>query len=338
MEQAPLLSSAYEEQQLKTFLQESMICHPNAITIFAPLSLIPVTAEVTWLDPSCHFWSNDSHYFSTVGFHDCGMKAVLSDESVTFENALVVNDVQTISPLVDFGESISFEIPVSCIYPRRENLTTSFYPLRQSRRVFVKRHGHLDMYMNQYSNAEFSQVSSQPVPLGSPVFIKFGVEQLNRSELAVMADRCIATPSYSPADTTFYSLIENNCPSSPMVNMYPSTQNEVTFNVRSFMFRSTVPSIVYVHCEVSVCHKSSPGCNRDCRQRRKREVSGKHSSHLLSTGPIYVMADKDSDEGTTGPIIAAVVFAGIAVVAVGIAIIGWRKRYSVAYRYSKIRQ
>lgn len=280
---------------------------------------------MTWADPACIVQSNGSHFIANIGFHDCGTTVRFTPDTVIFENTLMSNGVtQTMNPVVDFGESNAYTIPVQCIYQRKENVTGSFFPIKQTSRYFEKRFGHLDLHMEKYTDDQFTQTltTNQRIPLGSDFFVKLNVDHMNRSDLAIKADNCVATPTSSPADNTFFRLLQDGCPSSSAVHLVHSAYNEVKFRMTSFMFRGATSGLVYIHCEVSVCPASSTECSVGCTNRRRRAVSDVQSSHLLSAGPILLVAD----EGTSASVIAAAVCAAVAIVATVFAVIGWRKR------------
>ncbi|KAJ8303573.1 hypothetical protein KUTeg_019969 [Tegillarca granosa] len=306
-------------------LQErhDIVCGTSGISAVVPHSLFPGNPTVTWSDPSCSVQSNGSHFVASIGFHDCGTTVRFTTDTVIFENTLKSNGATTMNPVVDFGESSVYTIPIQCVYQRKENVTGSFFPIRQTTRYFEKRFGHLDLHMEKYTDDKFTRtLTNQRIPLGSDFFVKLTVDHLNRSDLAIKADNCVATPTSSPADSLFFRLLQDGCPSSSAVHLIQSAYNEVRFRMTSFIFRGTGTGLVYIHCEVSVCPASSTECSVGCSNRRKRAASNVHSSHLLSAGPILLV----TDEGTPASVIVAAVCAAVAVVATVFAVIGWRRR------------
>jgi hypothetical protein len=85
----------------------------------------------------------------------------------------------------------------------------------------------------------------------------------------------------------------NRCPASPAVKLYPSSFDEVKFSIKAFEFKSSPGSIVYIHCQISVCSPTHSQCVTGCKSRHRRDVDeADDSSHLVSGGPYLLVADK----------------------------------------------
>lgn len=102
-------------------------------------------------------------------------------------------------------------IPVKCIFPRYDNVSTEYIPVKQNVRFYEKRYGELDIAMEQFENDQYDQAldtSSSPrkVPLNDDVFIRVGLN-FEPNNVRVNTDQCIATSTPMPADKNWRSLI-----------------------------------------------------------------------------------------------------------------------------------
>ncbi|XP_071173130.1 oncoprotein-induced transcript 3 protein-like isoform X1 [Mytilus edulis] len=318
-------------------------CLSDSISVFIPSDLLS-HYQTTWRDPHCQVQDNGTHYVSTISHTSCGTTVIFTKDEVIFENELILHKSgspsnQTSKDSIDFGSSSSEVIPVQCIYPRRQNITTLYRPAQSKVRFYEKRYGHMDVQLEQYRSSMFVTplpVRSFPneVEINKDMYFTLHAMHVNSTDVAVKVDSCVATPTNMPADGRIYQLLDQGCPASPAVKVYPSSFDEVRFSVRAFEFRTSPGGIVYIHCQVSVCSPTSPQCRVGCAHRHRREVSTEDGgSHLVSGGPYLLVADKDGLQVST---VVAGVCASVAVVATVIAIIGWRRKSSASTSSSKL--
>ncbi|XP_076112420.1 oncoprotein-induced transcript 3 protein-like [Mytilus galloprovincialis] len=318
-------------------------CLSDSISVFIPSDLLS-HYQTTWRDPHCQVQDNGTHYVSTISHTSCGTTVIFTKDEVIFENELILHKSgspsnQTSNDSIDFGSSDSEVIPVQCIYPRRQNISTLYRPAQSTVRFYEKRYGHMDVQLEQYKSGMFVTplpVRSFPneVEINKDMYFILHAMHVNSTDVAVKVDSCVATPSNIPADGRIYQLLDQGCPASPAVKVYPSAFDEVRFSVRAFEFRTSPGGIVYIHCQVSVCSPTSPQCRVGCAHRHRREVSTEDGgSHLVSGGPYLLVADKGGLQVST---VVAGVCASVAVVATVIAIIGWRRKSSASTSSSKL--
>lgn len=197
--------------------RSDILCLPNLVSIFVPASLIPGHRNVTWREESCTVTFNGTHHVSSIQLSECGTTVKIEDDSVTFSNEIIVHKIEDDylyyeDPNITYGLDYETVIPVQCIYPRYDNLSTSYTPVKQNVRFFEKRYGELQVAMQQYDSEDFIEPLSldggpRKVPLDNDIFIKI-VLNFDPKELKVKADQCIATSSPSPADKNWRILIK----------------------------------------------------------------------------------------------------------------------------------
>lgn len=304
------------------------------MSVYIPSALLSQNNYLTWTDPHCKVINNGTHYISTVSHTACGTIVKFTHDEVIFENDIFIRQLGATPPTspndtIDFGSDSVDTISVQCIYPRRQNVTMSYRPANTHIRFYEKRYGHMDVQLEQYQSDKFVSVISgtsypREVLLNKDMYIKLRAMHTNTTDIAIKVDSCVATPSAMPADGSLYQLIDHGCPASPAVKLYPSSFDEVKFSVKAFQFKSSPGSIVYIHCQISVCSPTNPQCVTGCKSRHRRDVDeADDSSHLVSGGPYLLVADKGSLQMST---VVAGVCACLAVVATVFAVIGWKRK------------
>lgn len=197
-------------------------CLPDRLSIFLPASLVSEGHNVTWREETCAVTFNGTHYVSSVELSECGTTVRIENDTVIFSNELVVHKLITNGTVSEDGDDVEeditygseFEtvIPVQCIYPRHNNLSTSYTPVKQNVRFFEKRYGELHVAMEQFDSEEYVEPLAQDgsprkVPLDEDIYIRIGLSS-DPAGLKVKADQCIATSSRSPADKNWHRLIQ----------------------------------------------------------------------------------------------------------------------------------
>lgn len=192
-------------------------CRADEISIYMPTSLFPASRTMTWRDDSCSISNNGSHYVSVISLSECGSTVQITNESVIFSNEIVVlkadDSVINSNSEITHGEDYETVIPVKCVYPRLSNVSSSYIPVKQNVRFVEKRYGDLDVTMKQFEDDSFVACVDQSdypkkVPLNDDVFIRIGMD-LERTDIRVKTDQCIATSLPSPADKKWLPLIQS---------------------------------------------------------------------------------------------------------------------------------
>lgn len=272
---------------------------------------------------------------------ECGTTVLIENDTVTFSNDLIVHKVADDNNVQDdvedrsitYGEDYETVIPVSCIYPRFNNVSTNYIPVKQNVRFFEKRYGELDIAMEQYESEEFVQAldsHSYPrkVPLNDDVFMRVRLN-FEPSNVRVKTDQCIATSTSSPADKNWKPLIQSGCPKENVRLLSKEDSSDVKFTFKAFDFRHNSSGFIYVHCEVAVCNTDDVTCKMGCEARARRSAeSSRHKSHLVSAGPLFVDSKRRESKGAVAvPTVVTAVCLLVAMAAVIVAIIGCTRKH-----------
>jgi hypothetical protein len=199
--------------------RSDLICQPNSLVISLPDTLFPEQRNITWKEDTCRVTYNGSHYVSDISLTDCGTTVLIENDTVIFSNELIVHKVaddnhaakERETNSITFGENYETVIPVKCIYPRLNNVSTNYSPVKQNVRFIEKRYGTLDVAMQQFEDERFEKsfgTDSFPrkVPLNDDVFIRVGLN-FEPNSVRVITDKCIATSSPTCADSNWQPLI-----------------------------------------------------------------------------------------------------------------------------------
>lgn len=193
-------------------------CRPDSISVYIPQSLLSGGQNVTWRDENCSVTFNVTHYTDTVKLTACGTTVGIDDHTITFSNDLIVHKTDDkLSQLqnrdITFGEGFETVIPVKCVYARENNLTSSYAPIKQHVRFVERRHGQLDLSLEQYQTAQYKTLvpstgNPRKVPLNGDIYLRVGLD-FPVKDLRVKVDQCIATSTPSPSDINWHQLIKS---------------------------------------------------------------------------------------------------------------------------------
>lgn len=269
----------------------------------------------------------------------------MDSDTVTFSNDLIVHtilDENTESydlykyayDDITLGEDFETVVPVKCIYPRHKNTSMSYTPTKQNVRFFERRYGELNVRMDQYLDNQFTKIVPsdkypQNVPLNGDVFMRLTLV-VDRDDLRLRVDSCIATSKPTPSDGNWRQLIKNGCAEKPAKMISQEADRDVKFSFKAFDFRQHASGLVYVHCEVFVCKPEEPDCSNKCQVRTRRAATGssvQEGFHLVSSGPFLVSKTQGSlADWTSAPLLIAGAAAMVAFVAVVVAVLGWTRK------------
>ena len=161
---------------------------------------------------------NGTHYIDNIGLNDCGTTVQINDKTVTFSNDLIVHKTDdklggnAVSDIT-FGESYETVIPVKCIYAREDNLTLGYIPVKQHVRFIERRHGQLDLNLEQYKTDQYKTLvptngDPKHIALNDDVYLRVGLN-FQAKDLRVKVNQCIATSTPSPTDSNWHQLIKD---------------------------------------------------------------------------------------------------------------------------------
>ncbi|XP_078692141.1 oncoprotein-induced transcript 3 protein-like [Branchiostoma floridae x Branchiostoma belcheri] len=293
-------------------------------------------------DRRCGATANGTHIRLRTGLHECGTQVEFTPDDVIFSNRIVTHGNYTamLDGVITRGGDV--DIPVRCVYPRKELVHTSFQPAVRTLSFTERGVGTLTLRLDAYRTQQFLQPYGEAdfplsMALRSDMFLQLeAVGHQQDSELSVLAERCMATPSMNPNDQLQYILVDNGCANDATFQSFPSPNPAVQrFGFQVFRFVDDQP-VVYVHCEVVVCNATDPnsrcaqGCISNARSKRALQMTGRH---FISQGPLVYGGNVEKG---WGPVTSSLVAVGgllccVLFTAVGVAI-GKRQRrprYSV---------
>ncbi|XP_013886056.1 pancreatic secretory granule membrane major glycoprotein GP2 [Austrofundulus limnaeus] len=180
-------------------------------------------------------------------------------------------------------------IDFSCYQTQPDILTKAFTIINNDYKgVVVSGPWTYTLYMEAYIDDGCTTLvdTNTPIKLNQQVWVKLSTTGLNRDVVVLVTDHCWATDQPSPMEGNKLDLIEKGCPKDPTVVMKENgreTFNKFAFNMFEFSEGSTQ---IYLHCEVSLCVKSTNTCEPNCPiNRRRRSLRSKHDSPgLISMG------------------------------------------------------
>lgn len=187
-------------------------CNENTISIHIPSSLVTAYSTSSWIDPNCRIHNNGTHLLSTIDLNSCGTTTTVTNTTVRFENEVILN--QFISSGHSGNHQPEMVIPVECIYPRRQTVTTGFQPIVEQVLFYEKGLGHLQLRIQQVTDETFTQiVSASNISKGTrfhdTMYVKLSTGTLNSTNVGLHVHRCLATLTSSPTTLPEITLIQN---------------------------------------------------------------------------------------------------------------------------------
>ncbi|KAM4722763.1 uncharacterized protein WCC33_008918 [Rhinophrynus dorsalis] len=278
----PPLPKSTVEPDVTSFLS----CLSDEAVYHLPLSLISEASlsvgDVHLEDPLCKAVQEGNTAVIKVPFNSCGSK-VQSEEDKT----VYINTIYGSIP----GTNIHrIEVPVRCEMKRNETLGLNFYP----KVTDVVSHGHYNISLKLHKSDAFNDpITAYPyeLDLHGKLYVEFKVES-NDQDLQIFTEDCKSSPSLEDTVNS-YRLIQHGCSQDSTLQEYPvSDQREQHFSFHMFRFGDF--QVVYLSCNVVICHNSTAPnrCTQGCiSQRHRRDVHSSNtqlSSARLSQGPIVL--------------------------------------------------
>ncbi|KAI8500927.1 Oncoprotein-induced transcript 3 protein [Branchiostoma belcheri] len=293
-------------------------------------------------DRRCGATANGTHIRLRTGLYECGTQVEFTPDDVIFSNRIVTHGNYTamLDGVITRGGDV--DIPVKCVYPRKELVHTSFQPAVRTLSFTERGVGTLTLRLDAFRTQQFLQPYGEAdfplsMALRSDMFLQLqAVGHQQDGELSILAESCVATPSMNLNDQHQYVLVENGCPKDASFQSFSSPNPAVQrFGFQVFRFVDDQP-VVYVHCEVVVCNASdsnsrcAQGCINDARSKRALQMTGRH---FISQGPLVYGGNVEKGWGpvTSGLLAVGGLLCCVLFTAVGVAI-GKRQRrprYSV---------
>ncbi|CAJ1064483.1 zona pellucida-like domain-containing protein 1 [Xyrichtys novacula] len=166
--------------------------------------------------------------------------------------------------------------------------------------------------MQMYSDESYSSMLRIPaggLELKTRIFVQVKASNLT-NRFNVHLDRCYATASPFPINTTFYDLfIGCNRDGQTMIGVN-GQQQEARFSFETFRFVESAEepiSTYYVHCATRLCVSTfCPSLSQNCNSRRRRSASNSQGTTVsdmatITSGPIITRLDHGSLGAHGGP-------------------------------------
>ncbi|XP_060912034.1 zona pellucida-like domain-containing protein 1 [Labrus mixtus] len=159
--------------------------------------------------------------------------------------------------------------------------------------------------MRLYSDEKYSRTLQVPqggLELKTRIFVEVKASNLT-NRFNVLLDRCYATASPFPVNTTFHDLFVGCNQDTQTVMGINGAQQEARFSFEAFRFTQSeaIFSTYYVHCATRLCVNdicpSLKNCSSSTNSRRRRGASNNQGTTVsdmatISSGPITIRTDQ----------------------------------------------
>ncbi|XP_075875822.1 zona pellucida-like domain-containing protein 1 isoform X1 [Nelusetta ayraudi] len=189
----------------------------------------------------------------------------------------------------------------SCAYPleylvnnTQVDVSASSIAVKDNNGSFIS-----TLSMDLYSDADFTTplvIPALGLELRSSVYVQVQAANLT-DQYHVLMDRCYASMSPSPNNSTFFNLFIS-CSQDQMTTMLENGESHNSrFSFPAFRFleqQNETVSTYYLHCVTRLCEVSTCSTFKQCGNRRKRDVQSTGTSEtttLSSSIPIVTRND-----------------------------------------------
>ncbi|XP_066521529.1 pancreatic secretory granule membrane major glycoprotein GP2 [Hoplias malabaricus] len=219
-------------------------------------------------DPNCQGSIQDGRLVFNFDNYNQTCGTTLTSNGTHF---IYMNAVQTsVGQYSVISRESWLTINFSCVYPLVKDISMPMAlqanPSVVSRDLSTE--GTYEIRMIPFPNGSFIEPFSGNVTLdvNQEVFIAVVVDGVDEQQIALVLDRCWATPVYDINSTYSWNLIINGCPN-PNDGTVRVLQNGLTtdsmFSFRMFTFTSQSDNI-FLHCQVHLCLRQSGVCAQTC--------------------------------------------------------------------------
>nr|XP_039251318.1 ZP domain-containing protein-like [Styela clava] len=256
--------------------------------------------------------SNEYEFAITKDLASCGSIRKDNTTHVTYSNVLSNKPKST--AIIMTGSELS--IPFSCSYPK--NITTSMSFEGEVSSINISStagEGKFFVDLKMYKSSSFEvEEKKREFKTSDTLYLR---AELNSKDtiLAVVLDRCWATPTSTINDSIHYDIIKDGCKDASAVrgtvNVFSNGGiGKSSFSVQVFKFVDA--STTYIHCRIVVCSTADGNsCRPTCDSRRRRSIYSDYSYvslyrqrretseetkvHNKTVGPLYRVEDEIID-------------------------------------------
>ncbi|KAM7148492.1 pancreatic secretory granule membrane major glycoprotein GP2-like [Molossus nigricans] len=217
----------------------------------------------------------------------CGNTLERNETHAIYKNTLsLVNDFI----IRDTKLNINFQ----CAYPldMRVSLQTALRPIVSSVNISLAGAGEFTVRMALFQDGNYTQpYEGEAVELSveSMLYVGAILERGDTSRFNLLLRNCYATPTADKNDPVRYFIIRNSCPNQRDSTIHVEengVSSEGRFSVQMFMFAGNY-DLVFLHCEVRLCHPLSEQCQPFCSgSQRRSEAVAIDPALVLDLGPI----------------------------------------------------
>ncbi|XP_029925012.1 uromodulin-like 1 [Myripristis murdjan] len=284
---------------------------PGAISVHCRATAITVTIARDFLvskqisDSALHLGleecgvngGNTTHAQLTVGWHECDTMLLHNETFYTAQVTLFnTMDPQTLPNGTAEVPKIRLEVPIMCTYRKSMLISTGFGPMGYDMiKDAIMGSGSFHVTV-QLMNGSMALPQNYSLSPAEDVVVQVSLNT-SAEQIKVVINKCWATPSRNPTDSSSYTFLQNSC---PLPNTYTTVlENGNTstsrLSVRIFSFVNL--DVIYLHCQVEICVQiGSVTCVPDCTERSGR-LSNTIATVYGSSGPLLRLDYEQLDEG-----------------------------------------
>uniref|UniRef100_A0A667Y8T8 ZP domain-containing protein n=1 Tax=Myripristis murdjan TaxID=586833 RepID=A0A667Y8T8_9TELE len=240
---------------------------PGAISVHCRATAITVTIARDFLvskqisDSALHLGleecgvngGNTTHAQLTVGWHECDTMLLHNETFYTAQVTLFnTMDPQTLPNGTAEVPKIRLEVPIMCTYRKSMLISTGFGPMGYDMiKDAIMGSGSFHVTV-QLMNGSMALPQNYSLSPAEDVVVQVSLNT-SAEQIKVVINKCWATPSRNPTDSSSYTFLQNSC---PLPNTYTTVlENGNTstsrLSVRIFSFVNL--DVIYLHCQVEIC-------------------------------------------------------------------------------------
>uniref|UniRef100_A0AAV2KW72 ZP domain-containing protein n=1 Tax=Knipowitschia caucasica TaxID=637954 RepID=A0AAV2KW72_KNICA len=240
-------------------------------------------ASLTLQDPECKATVNATHFRLETPLEGCQTTVYPMQSTSLHINSVLVSHAESNAgsgrPSV-FGLDLDHDdapFPREAMEPPSVIMFNCSYPTSEESsetvpRIFPKSQRpkpvNVSFNMELYDSLPHSGPSRQAfhtVSHHQPVYVQI-TSATSDPDLSFTIISCFISPNSNPRSPSEHSLIETVCPTDDSIKFYPS-EHQPGKKTFSFDFSSKFNfSLLFLHCEMSLCSKKSPGSFPACLQ------------------------------------------------------------------------
>ncbi|KAL4608748.1 uromodulin-like 1 [Arapaima gigas] len=238
---------------------------------------------------------NKSHIQLNATWDRCNTRLVSNSTHSTAQVILFSNMTTGFAVI---SSNVYLQIPIVCRFGSNILISTGFSPLGFDMiKEIVEGSGTFHVSF-QLLNGSFPLPQNYTISPNEEVVIEIGINT-TVPQIKLITNRCWATPSSNPSDTTSYEFLKNSCPVASTFTTVLQNGNSSRSRLSVRIFSTIEESVIYLHCQIQICVEMiTETCKSDCRERTGR-TANIVGTNRASCGPIY-KSPNGSTNGKSG--------------------------------------